>query len=96
MQRSSSRWIHDAAFVQQVELGVEGFEGSGLRQGVGHVHDAGHASCGRRPAFAEDVGLVRQARVAEVHVVVDGTRQQVAAGGVDGFVARGGEGFAVG
>lgn len=88
--------IHDAAFVQQVELGVEGFEGSGLRQGVGHVHDAGHASCSSRPAFAEDVGLVRQARVAEVHVVVDGAWQQVAAGGVDGFVARGGEGFAVG
>ena len=88
--------VHDAAFVQQVELGVEGFEGSGLRQGVGHVHDAGHASCSSRPAFAEDVGLVRQARVAEVHVVVDGTRQQVAASGVDGFVAGGGEGFAVG
>ena len=39
---------------------------------------------------------MRQARVAEVHVVVDDARQQVAAGGVDGFVARGGEGFAVG
>lgn len=88
--------VHDAAFVQQVELGVEGFEGSGLRQGVGHVHDAGDASCGGRPAFTEDVGLVCQAWVAEVHVVVDGTRQQVAASGVDGFVARGGERFAVG
>ena len=91
-----ARVVHDAAFVQQVELGVEGFEGGGLRQGVGHVHDARYASCGGGPAFAEDVGLVRQARVAEVHVVVDGAWQQVAAGGVDGFVARGGEGFAVG
>ena len=91
-----ARVVHDAAFVQQVELGVEGFEGSGLRQGVRHVHDAGYATCDGGPAFAEDVGLVRQARVAEVHVVVDGARQQVAAGGVDGFVTGGGEGFAVG
>ena len=52
------------------------------------------ARCGGT-ALAQDVRLVGQARVAEVHVVVDDARQEQAARGIDGLVARGGEGAAV-
>ena len=57
-----------------------------MRQTVGHVEDSGHtARCGS-PTLGGEVALVRQSRVAEVHVVVDDARQQVAACAVDDFV----------
>ena len=59
----------------------------GLGQGVGHVEEGRDAAGGRGAAFALHVGFVRQARVAEVYVGVDDAGQQVAASGVDRFVA---------
>ena len=81
---------------QQRLLLLQGFERHGGRDGVGHVHDGCHsAGCGGA-ALAQDVRLVRQAGVTEVYVVVDDAGHQVAARGVDGLVAGGGEGLPVG
>ena len=84
-----ARVVHHAFLRQQRLFLLQGFEGRGGRVGVGHVHDGGHSACGGGAALAEDVRLVRQAGVAEVHVVVDDAGQQEAACGVDGLVARG-------
>ena len=91
-----ARVVHYALLCQQRLFLLQCFEGHGGRVGVGHVHDGGHSARGCGAALAEDVGLVRQSGVAEVHMVVDDAGQQAAAGGVDGLVARGGEGPAVG
>ena len=91
-----ARVVDDAPLVQQFLFGSEGIEGGGLRVGVGHVHYRGDpARCGC-PAFAQDVGLLRQSRFAEVYVLVDDTRQQVAPRGIDGLRAGRCGGFALG
>ena len=55
--------------------------------GVGHVHEAGQAAGDGRRRFGGHVGLVFQAGLAEVHLVVDHARQQAAAGGIDDILA---------
>ena len=55
-------------------------------QRVGHVENRGHTACGSGQAFGREVGLVRETRVAEVHVLVNHPRQEVAPRGIDHLV----------
>ena len=61
------------------ELFVERFHRGGLRHGVRHIEIGGHATIGCCPALALDVGLARQSRLSEMHMIVDDTRNDVAA-----------------
>ena len=85
--------VHHRLFGHQLPLLFPGFKGHGLGQRVGHVHHRGDSARCRGAAFGGDVGLVRQPRVAEVHVLVDYAGQQVAVGGIDGLGAFGGFGL---
>ena len=58
----------------------------GVRDGVRHVHEAGDAAGHRRRGLGGDVALVGEARLAEMHLVVDHAGQQVPAAGVDDAV----------
>ena len=54
-----------------------------LRTDIRHVHEAGDAACRRRRRLGREVPLVRQARLAEVHLIVDHPGHQNRALGVD-------------
>ena len=69
-------------------LHAQGFDGAGRRVGVGHVEhgsDATAGGCGRAglPGF-----LMGVARIAEVHMAVDGARQQEQAISLYDFACR--------
>ncbi len=57
------------------------------RSGVRHFHVAGNAAGEAGARFALDVGLVGEAGLAEVHLVVDHARQQPAAVGIEHALA---------
>ena len=78
-----------------LELAFEGFEGGCLRVGVRHVHIAGHASGSGCLALGVHIGLVCEAGVAEVHMVVDDSGDEVHPLCVDGFIAGCGGLFAL-
>ena len=69
-------------------LGGEDFGGAGRRNGIRHVEHGGDAaeSGGRRSA--RPILLVRIARIAEMHMHVDGARQDMQAGGVERLARR--------
>ena len=47
------------------------FEGGGLRHHIGHVHNRGHTTRGRRMGLGGEVAFVGQAWLTGVDVVVD-------------------------
>ncbi len=59
------------------------FEAQRRRAGIGHVHETGDAARHGGAGFAGDRALLWITRLAEVHLVVDHSRQQVASGGID-------------
>ena len=61
---------------------LESVERDSLRLGVWHVHKRGYTAHQCRTRLALDVGFVRQSRLAEVHLVVDGPGQNVVAGNI--------------
>ena len=87
--------VHDALGGGILELVFQSFEGCGLRIGVRHVHVAGHASGCCCHAFSVHVGLVCQARVTEMYMVIDDTREEIASLGIDGFITWSGWFFAL-
>ena len=62
---------------------LESVESDSLRLGVWHVHKRGYTAHQCRTRLALDVGFVRQSRLAEVHLVVDGSRQNIVAGNIN-------------
>ena len=67
------------------------FQGRGRerrRLHVGHVHEAGDPASHRRPRFVGEVGLVGEAGLAEVDLIVDQAGQQVLAAGLDGRIGE--------
>ena len=67
----------------QVHLVLPGGQRHRGRVGVGHVEKGGHASRHRRHRLGGDVGLVRQPRLAEMHMGVDHPGQQPQPPGLD-------------
>ena len=79
----------DVTFARgQGKLVVKRLQCRGLRHGVRHVENGGHATCRRRPALAFHVGLVCKAGLTEMHMVVDDARQNVTARSVYRHVER--------
>lgn len=92
--RSEVEGIVDDAFGGGVgKLLFQGFQRGGLGVAVRHVHEGGHASGCGSGCFGGHVRLVGQARVTEMHVVVNDTWNEVTAVGVYLFVARAGRAF---
>ena len=54
-----------------------------MRIDVGHIHEARDASGCRRGRLGCEISLARQARLAEVHLVVDHAGDQVAPVGIN-------------
>ena len=77
-----------------LKLIVQRVQTGSLRHTVGHVEIGGDATSSGGTALTVDVGLVRQARLAEMYVVVDDAWQHVAARGINDFniVSIGGTG----
>ena len=69
-------------------LQAQGFQRAGGRVGVGHLEHRGHAAAGCSGGPGLPGFLVRVARVAEVHMAVDGAGQQVLALGAQLFAGR--------
>ena len=70
------------------ELLFECLECRGLGNGVGHVEIGGHAPSCSCTALTVDVGFLRQARLTEMHMVVDDTRQHKTARSIDDLIKR--------
>ena len=71
------RIVCQRLFGGKVKLLLQKLLRSGLRVGVGHVHKRGHATGHGCMAFGVDVPLVVQARLAEMHMLIDDTRNEV-------------------
>ena len=80
-----ARVVHRRAFAHQSQFLVERLNRCCLRLRIRHIHDRSHPSGSRSPAFREDIRLMSESRIAEMHVLVDGTRQQITAFGIDDF-----------
>jgi len=80
--------VHEAGTPAVVDLVADLGAGVGHGVGVGHRGDVGEAAVGRRTAARLDGLLVLEAGVAEVHVHVDETRDEVLAGRVDDLGVR--------
>ena len=68
--------VGDGRLRRARELGLQGLERRGRRVRVRHLHEGGHAPGDGRAGLAGDGGLMRQAGLAEVHLVVDQPGQQ--------------------
>ena len=71
-------------------LRFEQFLRERLRNGVRHLHETGDATGGGTRTAMEDILLVGQSRLPEVHLIIDGTGKQIAPFAVD--VLRGCDG----
>ena len=67
----------------EVELLLQQHLRSGLRIGVGHIHERGHAASHGSTAFGVEVGLMGQAWLTEMHVFVNDAGDEVFACGVN-------------
>ena len=67
--------VHHAVFSRLRIFRLKVGDGDGGRLAVGHIHHGSNAPCGCSTALACDVGLVCHAGVTEMHMRVDGTRQ---------------------
>ena len=78
-----ARIVYHRFLPQQFYLLLQRIQCGGLRQRVWHVHDGSHPSSSCCHTLRAYVSLVRQTRIAEMHVLVDDTWQQVASRGVN-------------
>ncbi len=70
-------------------LGGQDFRRAGRRDGIGHIEDGRDAAEGRSGGAAFPIFLVRIARIAEMHVHIDGARQDMQTAGVESLRACG-------
>ena len=75
--------VGPATPLRKRELGLQRVEGHRLRIGVRHLHEAGDAAGHRGARLGGHIGLVGQARVAKMHLVVDHAGHEREAGGID-------------
>ena len=78
--------VHVTLLSSACELLFQSLQRGGLRHRVGHVEESRHAPGSSGPALCVDIGLLRQARFAEMHMVVDDTWQHETARSVDDLV----------
>ena len=79
--------VHDALGSCILELVFQCFQCGSQRIGIWHIHVAGYTSGSSSHTFGVHVGLVCQARITEMYMVVNYTRDEVKTSGIDGFVA---------
>ena len=72
----------------QLKLLLQRLQRSRLGYAVGHIKVRCHATSSGSTAFAIDIGLLRQTRFTEMHVIINDTWQNVTTRSIDRFIER--------
>ena len=85
--------VHMTAMGCPLELVFQGFQGGGLRHGIGHLEIRCHTTSSGSTALTLNVGLLRHPWLAEMHVGINDTWENIAARGI--YFLVDGEGWMV-